>query len=71
MAPPLVVEETAALGSEPLLALQKSCGDLKEARRGPVNRGNIRCPSVAEECWGRREGKGGRKEREMSILPLV
>lgn len=34
MAPPLVAEGTAAPGSEPLLALQKSCGDLEGSTEG-------------------------------------
>lgn len=48
--PPLVTEGIAAPGSELLLALVKSVENCKEARRGPVNRGNIHSPSVAEEC---------------------
>lgn len=43
-------EGTAGLGSELLLALVESVVIWKEARRGPVNRGNIHSPSVAEEC---------------------
>lgn len=39
-----------SLDSELLLALVKSVENWKEARRGPVNRGNIHSPSVAEEC---------------------
>lgn len=50
---PVVTEGMTAGGFRASLGISEKLENCKEARRGPVTRGNIHSPSVAEECEGR------------------